>query len=757
MKRPAATALGLLVAIVVIRTDARAETAPTPAAEAGRLEEVIVTAQRREQSAQEVGIALTPLSGQELADRGIASVNAIQRLAPSLNVIPQFGGGQPQFIIRGVGFADYATLNSPTVGVYVDEVAYPIPVMTQGELFDLERVEVLRGPQGTLYGRNTTGGAINFITAKPSDTVAAGVSLDGGRYSHYRVEGFVSGPVTQGFRVRLSAVTDRGGAWQHNRMTGGKLGDADRSSVRAIADLDVSESFRSELTLRYGRDQSDGAGAYLLGTQHFALPGVPALPADTDHALTGWGTSAAFARLLGISTTTRPFRDNTTGGAALRLAWQLPVASLTSITSYDKLDRREYNDWDGSTNALSETYFGSKASVSAEELRLASSGDAPDRWLAGFYYSREKLDEKYYSDFMQSIGLYALTPYSAGAETKSIFGQNEYRLNDSLNLVVGLRYEDESRHLDHLSTTGVIPGVVTRPFVVDKSRYTQMRQATGKLEVEYRPVTDAMLYVTLSRGVKSGGFTAYNTTVDKPSTDPFDPLRPFRPETLWSYELGVKSELSDHRLQLNAAVFYYDYKDQQVLSVVVDPANGPIGRIVNAPKSEIYGGELELLWKPVAELRIRQALGYAKGKYTHFLDVDVAASSVGPPFHLVPLDRSGQELGFPKLTYSGSISYSLPLGPLTLEPEIALTYRDTLTSVLVSPTQGHLYDVAPYGLVDARVTLAPRSGGPWTIGMYGNNIANKQYDVTRNFFLPDNSIGIAGMPATYGARFTYRY
>jgi outer membrane receptor protein involved in Fe transport len=752
----AVTIVGILAAAAAGR--AEAQSAGPRVAEQNRLEDIVVTAQRREQAIQDVGIAITAVTGEELANRGIRSVNELERLAPGLNVIPQFGGGQPQFIIRGVGFADYATLNSPTVGVYLNEVAFPLPVMTQGQLFDLERVEVLRGPQGTLYGRNTTGGAVNFVTSKPTDEFSAGATVEAGRWSWWRVEGFVSGGITDALRVRLAAVTEQGGAWQTNRVTGEDLGDADRIAVRAIAELDATENFKATLTVSYGQDQSDGAGAYLLGTQATLLPGVTPARADADITRTGWGTGPAFANLLGIAPGAKPFRDNDQLGLALRLDWNLGIGTLTSITSRETMDRREYNDWDGSANALSEVYFGSDITVTQQELRLASHDGGALRWVAGAYYSDEKLDEEYWSNFTQSLGLYAQTPYGARADTKSVFGQVEWRFTDALNLIAGLRYEDEQRELRNLTTRGIVPGnpPFVIPFVTDANRDLDMSEVSGKLGLEYRLTPDALLYGTISRGVKSGGFTAYNTTANLPPSNPADPLRPFEPETLLAYEVGAKSTLADGRLQLNGAAFYYDYRDQQVLSVVVDPVNGPIGRIVNAPESEIYGGELEALWQPVDPLRVRFALAYSEGTYKEFLDVDVAASSVGPPFRPVPLDRSGEDLGFPNLTFNGSVAYAFALEGFTLEPELAYSYRDKLTSVLVSPTRGRIYDVDSYGLLDARVTLQPAAGGPWSVTLFAQNLTDEEYDVTRNFFLPDNSIGIAGRPRFYGVRVGWR-
>ncbi|VTO13132.1 TonB-dependent receptor plug domain-containing protein [Brevundimonas vancanneytii] len=204
-------------------TSVAAQRAPDEPA-ATTVDEVIVTAQRREQAAQDVGIALSVLSGESLTQQGVTNVNQLQNATPNLEVEPAFGGGAAQFRMRGVGFQDYASNNSPTVGVYVNEVAYPVPVMTQGLIFDIDRVEVLRGPQGTLYGRNTTGGAISFVTKRPTEELSAGLMTEWGSHNLFRGEGYVSGPLADTLRGRLAVSTEQGGAWQRNRDTGGKPG-----------------------------------------------------------------------------------------------------------------------------------------------------------------------------------------------------------------------------------------------------------------------------------------------------------------------------------------------------------------------------------------------------------------------------------------------------------------------------------------------------------------------------------------------------
>ncbi|MHA7873328.1 MAG: TonB-dependent receptor plug domain-containing protein, partial [Hyphococcus sp.] len=223
-------------------------------------DEIIVTAQRRAQSAQDVGIALDVFNGAEIIDFGVDRVNGLENFTPNLEIESQFGSGQPSFSIRGVGFRDYATLNAPTVGIYVDDVVYPVPIMTQGVIFDVERVEILRGPQGTLYGRNTTGGAIKFVSARPTEQFAAGLVVEGGRFGRIDTEGYVSGPVSDAVRVRLSGATANGGAWQVNRETGEEIGDLEQYALRGLVEVDIAPNVEALFNLHGFLDRSDGLG-----------------------------------------------------------------------------------------------------------------------------------------------------------------------------------------------------------------------------------------------------------------------------------------------------------------------------------------------------------------------------------------------------------------------------------------------------------------------------------------------------------------
>src|SRR5712672_4362857 len=260
------------------------------ATDANTLSEVVVTAQRKEESAQNVGIALSVISGEGLADKAITNVAGLQNAIPSLQVEPAFGGGQPQFRIRGVGFLDYTSNNASPVGVSIDDVAFALPIQTQGQLFDIDRIEVLRGPQGTLYGRNTTGGQINFISNRPTADTHAGFTAEYGSHNDVNAEGYVSGSITDGLLGRLSVATEQGGAWRRNRDTGQSLGKKNKIAGRGQLQWNPSEGVNFRLDFHLSQDKSEETGLHLLKAYppYNAGAGGPVIPADTSRYATGW-------------------------------------------------------------------------------------------------------------------------------------------------------------------------------------------------------------------------------------------------------------------------------------------------------------------------------------------------------------------------------------------------------------------------------------------------------------------------------------
>ena len=717
--------------------------APAPQAAASQpsttLEQIVVTAQKRAEPVQKVGVAISVLSGDELAARGVRKVNQLQNEVPNLEVEPAFGGGQAQFRLRGVGFQDYATNNSGAVSIYVDEVALPLPVQTQGLLFDVDRVEVLRGPQGTLYGRNTTGGAINFITRKPTKTFEGAATLGYGSYGAVEAEAFVSGPLSDVLRGRVALATQQGGGWQKRREDSSKLGDKDVVGVRGQLELDATRDLRIGLSVHHGRDQSDGQGLYAFVAQP-AVPGYPtpkpALPADTDRRTAGWGFAPAFLAQIGQPANAKPSRDNDATGASLNINWDIGAMRLTSITAVDRFNRKELADYDATSLPLAETFFDSRARTTSQELRLTS--DTPQaafNWLAGLYYANEKLDEKYWSSFQGSFGFPIVrTSYSQQVRTTSAFGQGDFRVAPDLKLVLGLRAERERRERDDFATVSIGPNI---PFFGPSSGAFTNNHRSGKLALEYQASPNLLTYGSISRGVKSGGFTAVNTFAELA-------LTPFKPEVLIAYEAGFKSDIS-RSLRLNGALFHYDYRDQQILDAIIDPGTGAtVGKIVNAPKSEINGIELELAWRPMAGLTLTQFLGYKDGEFKQY-------SALQPPANL-----AGQPLYFSRLSYGGSVAYQFGAGSWLFNAQADASYRDKTRTFLTRLNPAFDFEVPGYWLANARIEMGPAEA-KWRATVYVRNLFDKQYDLTRNFFDLPLPVAAAGAPRTFGVQVRYDF
>ncbi len=675
----------------------------------------------------------TVLSGESLADKSITYVNDLQNATPSLQIEPAFGSGQPQFRLRGVGFIDYTSNNTSPVGASLDGVAYALPIQAQGQLFDIDRVEVLRGPQGTLYGRNTTGGVINFISNRPTSDFHAGFSAEYGSHNAVTAEGFVSGAVAQGLTARLSVATEQGGAWQRNRATGQELGDKDKVAVRGQLQWDPAEGLNFRLGAHFAQDKSDEQGLYLLRA-YSPANGAPTIPADTSRYATGWSLNPVFAKIIGIDANSKRGLNDSNNGVDLTANVDFGPAKLTGITAYNKLIRREYGDWDASQYFDSDEYFNSNLSVFSQELRIASTGNGALGWVAGAFYSNEDLQENFYSDFTDRLGGIALTRYEQVANSVGVFGQANYRFTEAFNATVGVREDHETRELKGLNTGFLVPSIPSfTGGALGGSTISNL--PSGKLELDYKPTQRTLVYWSISRGVKSGGFTAHNT-LSAPAADPF------QPEKLTAYEIGVKSDIT-RTLRLDASMYYYRYKDQQILGKVFDDTSQSfIGRFVNA-NSRISAGEVELEWRPVSGVSISQYVGFAEGYYTSAL-LDSSDN-----------DFNGRALSFPKWSYGGDVGYSWNVSDFKVTAEGNYSFHDTYSQFYLLGSDD--YTIRKYWLANANLSLSPVSGGPWTVALWGRNILNKNYDVTRNFFLPSSEVAAAGEPATVGIRVSYRY
>ncbi len=447
-----------------------------------QLEEVIVTAQKRDQSANDVGITINTFTGAQIRDRGIATAEGIGQITPGLTVNETAATGVPLYTIRGVGFQDYSTGSTSTVGLYFDEVAMPYTVMTRGLVFDLARVEVLKGPQGDLFGANTTAGSINFISNKPTRELEAGIIASYGRYETLDVEGYVSGgnDFVQG-RLAIKTVQS-GKGWQENVTSNEKLGEQDATALRGIANFDFTENLRLMLIGQYTKDKSDNRAntAYngtLVGLGEFADPYQPLneylLPngshfgqtppwySTNDNTKAGW-TDSYTSPITGITWDLTPRRDNELKGVSARLDWDINDITLTSITGYNDFQREESNDWDGGSYIDSSSINTTDLWVFSQELRLSGQFREDVTWISGLYYTQDKMKENYHYFLADSVfGLgsipwgveqFAATPnleldtrYEQETKSAAIYGHVEWQFTQAWRLTVGGRYTDEER------------------------------------------------------------------------------------------------------------------------------------------------------------------------------------------------------------------------------------------------------------------------------------------------------------------------
>ena len=658
--------------------------AQSSSAPSATVEDIVVTAQRRAQASQDVGLALSVIGGQDLDEKGVQVINDIENVVPNMEVDSQFGSGQPAFRIRGIGTREYSSNNASTVGVYVDEVAHPYTITTQGAMFDIARLEVLRGPQGTLYGRNTTGGAVNIITNAPTADRHAGLTAEYGSYDRYKVEGFVSGQIVPGLLGRLAAVTELGGAWQYHRTTGQKLGDVDKTAVRGRLTWDASEDVTVDLAATYSIDKSDGLG-FRLRSDYPVFDGSVTYPADTARRITGWKISEALAGVSGRSLDAKPGRDNDGLDLSARVRADLGWATLNTITAYQTFSRSEYNDWDGTPAAESDVYFYNEIKAFSQEARLSNQAGRLN-WMVGAHYADESIDGGFYTEFRGANRNLINTPYDQSVEAIGVFTHNSFALTDRLSLIAGLRYENEDRSLTTTGTRRL--NVAVGP---EKTYDISLSEWTGRFGLEYDLAENAL-----------------------------------------AYETGIKSDLFDKTLRVNGAVFFYDYENQQIQGTEYSRETGQLGKITNVPKSEIYGGEIELTWTPFAGLTISQNYGYKEGEYSEYFAIDATATNAANPANgpwdvIISNDRSGEPLQFPKFNYGGSIAYDWSMAGFALRAETNYNQRDGIynaSSASVLPG---------YWLWNANLSAGPENAN-WRVGLWARNLFNTEYEETRNNF-----------------------
>lgn len=685
-----------------------------------QLEEVIVTAQKREQSFNEVSIAVTVFSEQEIKELRMYRPEDVAAQTPNVKINNTLANSIPNVSIRGVGLNDYAVNNNPAAGIYVDEVYLVSPAMLTFQLFDLQRIEVLKGPQGTLYGRNTTAGTVNFISRKPTEEFEGYANLELGNFEYFGLEAATGGQLAQGLNGRIAVQSQQqNDGHQFNRLTGENVGEVDRTSWRGMLEWQANEDLNFLFNWHGGNDGSD---VWLTKIDN---PFVTEDDGDTDPYRSGASNASEM--------------DMDAMGGGLIIDWSISdLLSLISVTGYEELDRTHIEDRDASSLIMLDGEFHNKVDQFSQELRLNYVSDELVM-IGGVFYgtddvkTRDRFDAPDLLSLLGLVGADAIgNEYRQQTDSYAVFGHAEWQFAPAWMLTTGLRYTNEDKKFSD-AFTYLIFGGVESPLYPGVSNSYDVDNVSGKVGLDYTGIENTLIYGSISTGFKSGGFQGQLT---------FNPddLQPFDEETMIAYEVGAKLELLDNRMQLNAALFYYDYEDLQFYGGLFDSPVGTLFGITNVGDAEVFGGELELWWKPTQGLDVRLGLGY--------LDTEITRSEVDGVAVGSWLPNS------PELSFNGLIRYEWNLtGNLMADVMLDANYQDDVAFDIIRAPLEALE--GSYWLANARLGIADVDH-KWSVYLWSKNLFDETYRTQVLY----SSVGYGenyNLPRTYGIGATFNW
>jgi iron complex outermembrane receptor protein len=728
------------------------------------LEEIVVTAQKREENLQSVGISVTAFTQDQMRGFGFREATDITAQVPGLSAASSAGAGAINaFSIRGVTQSDFAGVHEAPVAVYVDEAYISQNTVTNFSMYDLARVEVLRGPQGTLFGRNATGGLINFVTAKPSQDFGAYTEVLYGSKNRLRLEGAVGGGLTDTVSARLSAVSNTSDGLMTNRI--GKDGQAANDySVRGQVLFEPSDLVSVLLKGQYSKDDSDrGNFFHRVGDAGRFLP-APATDffgyrsANEGDPWTGAWDFHGFNKV-----------DVTQFTA--KADWKVSDhLTLTYVGDYQDIDEHYGEDSDVSPANVFNYTQTSKVKQWSQEARLAWQGDRATV-VGGLYYLN--IDGKYstdslvfgQADFDWSEAFYGIpepggynlvSSFPQTTETWAVFGQMDYDLTDQLKLTVGARWTDDRKDYhfqqgwDNVDGLYVFfqgvesPGNV--PYFDFKDNYSHS-DWSGKIQLDYKQTDDLLWYGSINRGIKGGGF---NAPVDASGLLAVNESGQFIPfdqnnaamhydgEVLTSYEVGVKSTLFDGRARFNASAFYYDYADNQIYNMV------GLTQIVFNSNGSMWGGELELGASPVDGLDL-------------MLGVSLLDATVDLPPGVRPDGKTSSDpVVSPKLTLNGLARYEWSIGgDRSLSVQGDFSWKD---KQIFNLSNTPVVKEGSHAVVNASFGYASGASGLYATAFVRNLFDEKYrigaFDTTASFGSVE---GVAGPERWYGVTVGYRW
>jgi iron complex outermembrane receptor protein len=710
-------------------------------ASAAVLEEIVVTATKREQSVQDVGIAITAMSGDQMEAFGFTNAQQVTNMAPGVQTVQPNGEANYAIAMRGVAASDFTTNIESPIAVYVDEVYISQMSGTGFMLFDMDRVELLRGPQGTLFGRNATGGLAHFITVRPSQETNGYAKLTVGDYSQIRFEGAAGFGITENSAVRLSASYHKNDGYITNRI-GGKLNNADDIAARLQWLWEPTDDFSILLNARMSEQDIDtGFFKYVSSLLPGELtPNVPnpVLGGYTDN--TGDPYSGEYDD--------PGYNDLTTNGFTATINWGFGNVNLTSITDFSTVERRYIEDSDASPLSFFNFFLTTDTEQLSQELRLDGGSDK-FKWLAGLYYMDLDINDSNGAITDPFVGPAPTpgaeaglnNPYSSQLTSVSVFGQVEFALSERLNLVLGARVIDDDKQFAYLIEAVEFLEPDIRDWDADSNinslgviaTYVGARKDTeiaGRVQLDWFVSDDTLVYASWNRGVRGGG---YNAPIFPLSVPYDDDVMSFDPEQLDALELGFKMTLMDGRARLNGAVYSYDYKDAQVFNII------GIDTLTFNADAESTGMELEFQVTPTENWDILLGAAYNDNE----IDLGGGTKAIA--------------VQSPEWNLNGLIRYEWPMSSGRLALQADAVYRSehffALTALPNQTEDG-------YTLANVSATYAAESSA-WSVSAFVNNVTDEEY-IVQTFDLSTTALfGMTeqyyGRPRWWGVSFRFNW
>ncbi|RNL66766.1 TonB-dependent receptor [Zhongshania marina] len=700
------------------------------------IEEVIVTAQKHSENLQDVPIAITAFSGEQLDSFGANSTQDLQYSTPGLVFSNSSATAQPY--LRGVGTRISLNGLEPSIATYVDNRYVGHATATIFDFADVERIEILKGPQGTLYGRNATGGAIRVITKSVTNELGGEVTAGIGNYNHRRLSGTVNVPFTEDFAARFSGLVKRRDGYADNLSPDGtpELDDQDLEAYRAKFRWDATERVAANLSLSYSKfDDTAGNDQ------------VDLSPPGLNAGIAVGGISGSAKNPDAVATSVDKNNKGEDFSAELKFDVDFDNFDLVSISTFTDFDLMFVSDGEGTSSAVIDGFLSDSYRSYSQEFQLISDRGESYEWQLGTYLYQSDTNFETIIDATDTgaPSLISVGKQSTKTNAYAFFGQVKWDIYDNWALTLGGRWSYEKKEVSGRAST-TIATTVTPGLPFDEDATFDEFTPSAVLQYEFE---DALVYLKYARGFKSGGFNypaAGKTILD--------------PEILDMLELGFKGEYFAKQLRLNTSLYYYDYKDLQVARA---SSQTGVNTTENAADSTILGFDLDLTWLATNSLTVISGLNILDTEYKNYGDASAQvfnASLSGNPnqpgISSVPFDASGHSLlRAPDWSAFVSLQYDFRVGHAAVPAVLTYSYKDDYDFDFIADPSSKSLRQSAYGLLNARVSYQP-DYADWEVALWINNLQDKLYFSDRSA----NAAGIRGSfgaPRTFGVNFTYNF